>query len=69
MAAMSAKKIGDLIEAGKVPGTRPFWHDEGRAVGDLPELRGSARRTGSPQGRLGIFYLNRIAYGLRHFAA
>ena len=58
-AAMSAKKIGDLIEAGKVPpGTRPFRHDEGRAVQRSSRATGALRQRGGRvlhRGRRGIF--------------
>ncbi|MFQ9866619.1 MAG: hypothetical protein ACLRWP_05975 [Bilophila wadsworthia] len=55
-AAMSAKKIGDLIEAGKVPPELArFGTTKEELFSDLPELRGStaARRTGSPPGPSG----------------
>lgn len=72
-AAMSAKKVGELIEAGKVPphlsklgSTKEelFW--------DLPELRGIYGDTADEfsTGAIGVYsYLNRIGYGLQHFAA
>lgn len=67
------KKVGELIEAGKVPphlsklgSTKEelFW--------DLPELRGIYGDTADEfsTGAIGVYsYLNRIGYGLQHFAA
>ncbi len=72
-AAMSAKKIGELIKAGKVP---PELARYGNTVdelfSDLPELRGlyGERADTFSTGAIGVYsYLNRLAYGLRHFAA
>lgn len=72
-AAMSAKKVGELIAAGKVP---PHLQQYGSTVqeifADLPDLRalyGKQADSFSP-GAIGVFsYLNRIALGLRHFGA
>lgn len=72
-AAMSAKKIGELIVAGKTP---PLFRGYGSIIeeifADLPDLRalyGKQADTFSP-GAIGVFsYLNKIAFGLRHFAA
>ena len=72
-AAMSAKKIGDLIEAGKVPPELARFGTTKEALfSDLPELRGlyGSAADGFSTGAVGVYsYLNRIAYGLRHFAA
>ena len=72
-AAMSAKKIGDLIEAGKVPPELArFGTTKEELFSDLPELRGlyGSAADGFSTGAVGVYsYLNRIAYGLRHFAA
>lgn len=72
-AAMSAKKVGELIKAGKVP---PELARYGSTVeelfSDLPELRGlyGDRADAFSTGAVGVYsYLNRVAYGLRHFAA
>lgn len=70
---MSAKKIGDLIEAGKVPPELArFGTTKEELFSDLPELRGlyGSAADGFSTGAVGVYsYLNRIAYGLRHFAA
>lgn len=72
-AAMSAKKIGELIEAGKVPPELArFGTTKEELFSDLPELRGlyGSAVDGFSTGAVGVYsYLNRIAYGLRHFAA
>lgn len=72
-AAMSAKKIGKLIEAGKVPPELArFGTTKEELFSDLPELRGlyGSAADGFSTGAVGVYsYLNRIAYGLRHFAA
>jgi len=72
-AAMSAKKVGQLLEEGNLPphlaklGTTKeelFW--------DLPQLRGlyGDRADSFSTGAVGVYsYLNRIGYGLQHFAA
>lgn len=72
-AAMSAKKIGEMIVAGKTP---PLFKEYGSTIeeifADLPDLRalyGKQADTFSP-GAIGVFsYLNKVAFGLRHFAA
>ena len=73
MAAMSAKKIGDLIEAGKVPPELArFGTTKEELFSDLPELRGlyGSAAGGFSTGAVGVYsYLTRIAYGLRPFAA
>jgi hypothetical protein len=72
-AAMSSQKIGQLLEEGKLPahlqkyGTTKeelFWH--------LTELRGlyGDKADTMSTGAIGAYsYLQRIAFGLRHFAA
>lgn len=72
-AAMSAKKTGELLAAGTLPphiaklGTTKeelFW--------DLPELRSvyGDKADDFSTGAIGVYsYLNRIGYGLQHFAA
>ena len=55
-AAMSAKKIGDLIEAGKVPRNSPVSARRRKSCSAIfPSCGGStaARRTGSPPGPSG----------------
>ena len=72
-AAMSAKKVGELIKSGNVP---PALQKYGSTVQeifkDLPDLRaiyGKEADSFSP-GAIGVFsYLNRVAFGLKHFGA
>ncbi len=72
-AATSAKKVGELVLAGKTP---PHLASMGSTMEelflDLPCLRalyGGEADTFSP-GAIGVYsYLNRIGYGLQHFAA
>lgn len=72
-AAMNAKKVGDLIREGKVP---PQYKKYGSTVeeifGDLPDLRAiyGTEADGFSTGAIGVFsYLNKLAFGVRHFAA
>ncbi len=72
-AAMSGKKTGDMIKAGNVPKLFKKYGDTIEDIyGDLAELRaiyGKSANDFSP-GAIGVFsYLNKIAFGLRHFAA
>lgn len=72
-AAMSGKKIGGLIAAGKVPERfQRYGSSIEEIFADLPDLRalyGRQANQFSP-GAIGVFsYLNKIAFGLRHFAA
>jgi len=72
-AAMTGKKIGEDIQAGKVP---PLFEKYGTTVedvfADLADLRaiyGKEANNFSP-GAIGVFsYLNKLAFGIRHFAA
>ena len=72
-AAMNGAAVGQLIAAGKVP---PHLRKYGTTVpeifADLPDLRALYGRQAdqfSP-GAIGVFsYLNKIAFGLRHFCA
>lgn len=72
-AAMSAKKVGDMIKDGTVP---KAYTKYGTTIDeiflDLPELRGiygEIADSFSP-GAIGVYsYLNRIKFGLQHFAA
>lgn len=72
-AAMSAKKIGELIKAGKVPPELArYGNTVAELFSDLPELRGlyGEQANTFSTGAIGVYsYLNRLAYGLRHFAA
>ena len=72
-AAMAGKKIGDMIKAGNIP---EFYKKFGTTVeeifGDLPDLRAIYGKEANnfPTGAIGTFsYLNKIGFGLKHFAA
>jgi len=72
-AAMAGKKIGRLLEEGKVPAhVKPYGTTKEEVFADLPELRwlyGSEADNFSA-GAVGVYsYLKRIAFGLQHFAA
>ena len=72
-AANSAKKVGELIEAGTIPAHLKKFGDSREALfADLPDLRHLYGKEADSfsAGAIGVFsYLNRIALGLRHFAA
>jgi len=72
-AAMSAKKVGDLLKEGKVPpALAAFGSTKEELFSDLPELRGlyGSAADQFSTGAIGVYsYLNRLAFGLRHFAA
>lgn len=72
-AAMTAKSIGERICSGKVPAQyKNFGNSIEEIFGDLPDLRaiyGKEANDFSP-GAIGVFsYLNKLAFGLQHFAA
>jgi len=72
-AAMTGKKIGEMIKAGDVPNNlKKYGSTIEEIYGDLPDLRafyGKEANNFSP-GAIGVFsYLNKIAFGLKHFAA
>ncbi len=72
-AAMSAKKVGELLEAGNLPvELQRFGETKDELFPDLRELRdiyGNEANDFST-GAIGVYsYLNRIAFGLKHFAA
>ena len=72
-AAMTGKKIGEMITAGNVPKhLRKYGDTVEQIYGDLADLRaiyGKEANTFSP-GAIGVFsYLQKIAFGVRHFAA
>ncbi|HKL11199.1 MAG TPA: FMN-binding glutamate synthase family protein, partial [Clostridia bacterium] len=72
-AAMSGKRTGDMIKAGNVPKLfKKYGGTIEEIYGDLADLRaiyGKDANNFSP-GAIGVFsYLNKIAFGLRHFAA
>ena len=67
------KASGISLSAGKVrPEVARFGTTKEELFSDLPELRGlyGSAADGFSTGAVGVYsYLNRIAYGLRHFAA
>lgn len=72
-AAMTGKRIGDQVRAGNVPELfKPYGTTVEELFADLPDLRALYGREadGFSTGAVGVFsYLNKIAFGLRHFAA
>ena len=72
-AAMPAKRIGTRIQSGDVPKhIQKYGSTMEQVFGDLPELRaiyGKAADNFSP-GAIGVFsYLNKLGFGIKHFAA
>lgn len=72
-AAMTGKKIGEQIKAGEVP---PMFKKYGETVeeifADLADLRAlyGTKANDFSTGAIGVFsYLNKIGFGLKHFAA
>lgn len=72
-AAMTGKNIGEQIKSGKVPDRfKKYGSTIEEIFGDLPDLRAiyGIKANEFPTGAIGVFsYLNKIAFGLRHFAA
>lgn len=72
-AAMSAKLVGGLMEAGKLPpGIAGFGTVKDELFPELRELRDIYGREADKfsTGAIGVYsYLQRIAFGVRHFAA
>ncbi len=72
-AAMTGKKIGDMILAGNTPNSlKPYGNSIEEIYGDLPDLRAlyGKEANGFSPGAIGVFsYLNKIAFGIKHFAA
>lgn len=72
-AAMSGRKIGELLEQGKIPPELArYGKTKEELFSDLPELRGlyGSEADTFSTGAIGVYsFLNRIAYGLKHFAA
>ncbi len=72
-AAMSGKKIGDMIKAGDVPARyKQYGSTVEEIFADLPDLRYIYGKEADnfPAGAIGVFsYLNKMAFGLKHFAA
>jgi len=72
-AAMMGKNIGEMIKTGNVPkNLKKYGTTVEEIYGDLADLRaiyGKAANAFSP-GAIGVFsYLNKIAFGVKHFAA
>ncbi|PIE64737.1 MAG: FMN-binding glutamate synthase family protein [Desulfobacterales bacterium] len=72
-ATMSAKKVSELLERGNLPGElKRFGSTKDELFPELRKLRdiyGKEANDFSP-GAIGVFsYLNKIAFGIRHFAA
>lgn len=72
-AAMTGKTIGEQIKNGHVPERfKSYGATVEEIFCDLPDLRAiyGTRADQFPTGAIGVFsYLNKIAFGLRHFAA
>ncbi len=72
-AAMTGKKVGELLEKGKVPAHLKAYGDTVEEIyGDLADLRSLYGKEANkfPTGAIGVFsYLNKIAFGVKHFAA
>jgi len=72
-AAMTGKTIGEMIKAGRVPRhVKKFGNTIEEIYGDLPDLRAiyGPEANQFSTGAIGVFsYLNKIAFGLKHFAA
>lgn len=72
-AAMTGKTIGEQITAGNVPDKfKPYGSTIEEIFCDLPDLRAiyGTRANHFSTGAIGVFsYLNKIAFGLKHFAA
>ena len=72
-AAMSAKKVGEMIAAGEVPEMyRKFGSTVPEIFADLRELRTvyGDEADSFPTGAIGVFsYLNKIHLGVRQFLA
>lgn len=72
-AAMSGKKIGDMIKAGDIPERyKQYGNTVQEIFADLADLRYIYGKEADnfPTGAVGVFsYLNKMAFGLQHFAA
>lgn len=72
-AAMTGKKVGEMINAGTIPNhLKKYGETIEEIYGDLPDLRAiyGKKANDFPTGAIGVFsYLNKIAFGLKHFAA
>ncbi len=72
-AAMTGKKCGEMIKDGTIPKhLEEYGSTVEQVFGDLPDLRAlyGLEANDFPPGAIGVFsYLNKIAFGIRHFAA
>ena len=72
-AAMTGKTIGEQIQNGNIPERfQKYGSSVEEIFCDLPDLRAlyGIKANDFPPGAIGVFsYLNKIAFGLRHFAA
>lgn len=72
-AAMTGKNIGDRIKEGNIPkNIKKYGNTVEEIYGDLPDLRSIYGKKADEfsLGALGVFsYLNKIAFGIKHFAA
>lgn len=72
-AAMTGKRIGSMIKEGKTPkNLKKFGNTIENIYGDLPELLALYGKKANEfsLGAVGVFsYLNKIAFGIKHFAA
>ncbi len=72
-AAMTGKKIGNMIKEGNVPKhMKKYGNTIEEIYGDLADLRAiyGKKANDFPLGAVGVFsYLNKIAFGVKHFAA
>lgn len=72
-AAMTGKKVGELIQEGNIPNyLKEYGNTVEELYGDLANLRFlyGIDANNFPTGAIGVFsYLNKIAFGLKHFAA
>ncbi len=72
-AAMSGKKVGEVIKSGVVPEhLKAYGYSVEEIFGDLADLRSlyGIEANNFSTGAIGVFsYLNKIAFGLKHFLA
>lgn len=72
-AAMVGKKTGESLKAGKTPKhLEKYGNTVEELFGDLPDLRAiyGKKANDFPPGAVAVFsYLNKIAFGIQHFAA
>lgn len=72
-AAMTGKKIGNMIREGNIPKNLKKYGDTVEEIyGDLAELRSlyGKKANAFPLGAVGVYsYLNKISFGIKHFAA